>query len=178
MPVGFLSDLVPYAEIVGRTLAVYVFLLAAFRIAGKRELGVMAPFDLVVMLVIANAVQNAMVGSDTTLRGGLTAAATLLVANWLIVRLEQRSRWLEVSLSGSPTLLVSDGRTIIDNLRREHVTDADIAHALREHGIDAIQEVKLAVLEVDGTISVVPMSSQVHRSTHRVNRLKSARRGL
>jgi uncharacterized membrane protein YcaP (DUF421 family) len=158
----------PAWQIVVRTAVVYVFLLAALRLAGKREIGQMTPFDLVVILVIANAVQNAMVGPDTSLIGGLLAAAALVVANAAVSYLGFSSRLFERTLIGSPTLLVSDGHLIDAHLRRERIDADEVLMAMREHGVADISEVKLAVLEVDGTVSIVPNDSRTVRTKRRV----------
>jgi uncharacterized membrane protein YcaP (DUF421 family) len=154
--------------IVVRTLVVYAALLFGLRLAGKRELGQMSPFDLVVVLIIANAVQNAMVGPDTSLNGGLLAAFSLLLVNWLVGRLGLRFGWLEREVRGSPSLLLNNGAFIDEHLRREGLSRDDVLMAMREHGIDELTQVKAAILEVDGTISIVPASETVHRTRRRV----------
>src|SRR5438874_4110586 len=105
--------------VVFRTIVVYVVLVILLRLFGKRELGQMAPFDLVVLLVISNAVQNAMVGPDTSFNGGLLAAATLLVANWAVGRFALRWGWLRQQAIGSPTMLVYEGSLLQEHLRHE-----------------------------------------------------------
>ena len=142
-------------EIVLRTLVVYLVLLIGLRIAGKRQLGQMTTFDLVVILIIANAVQNAMVGSDTSLNGGLIAAFTLLVVNTVVGRLGLKHRWFWQQLVGTPTLLVHEGEFITEHLRQEGIAEDEVMQALREHGVEDLSTVKAAVLEVDGTISVI-----------------------
>lgn len=144
------------AAIVVRTVVVYVALLAGLRLAGKRELGQMTSFDLVVLLVISNAVQNAMVGADTSLTSGLVAATTLLVLNRAVVAVGFRVPWLTQRLAGSPTLLVHNGVAVPLNMRREGVTLDELLQAIREHGLERVEDVKAAVLEVNGDISVVP----------------------
>ena len=161
-------DPLSLAIIVLRTVVVYVVLLLALRVAGKRELGQMTPFDLVVLLIIANAVQTAMVGPDTTLTGGLIAAFVLLGLNRLVDRLGLRSSRARQVLIGTPTLLVHDGHMVKANLVREGVPEDEVLEALREHGVDDLEHVKLAVLEVDGAISVVPMDAPVTRTRHRI----------
>ncbi len=156
------------AAVVIRTLAVYVALFLALRLGGKRELGQMTPFDLVVVLVISNAVQNAMVGPDTSLTGGLVAALTLLLANWGISRLGLRWAWLGRRIIGSPSLLINRGEFVESRLRREGLTRDEVMMALREHGISDVSQVETAVLEVDGTISVVPVGTETHRTRHRL----------
>jgi uncharacterized membrane protein YcaP (DUF421 family) len=156
------------AVIVGRSLAVYLALLVGLRLAGKRELGQMTTFDLVVILVLSNAVQNAMLGPDTSLTGGLVAAATLLAVNTAVGRLGLRASWLSRYLTGTPTLLVHDGHLLEDQCRNERVSPDEVLQALREHGVESIEAVKVAVLEVDGTISVVPWDAPSSRTRRRV----------
>jgi uncharacterized membrane protein YcaP (DUF421 family) len=157
-----------------RTAAVYVALLVGLRLAGKRELGQMSSADLVALLVISNAVQNAMVGGDVSLNGGLVAAATLLALNWGLDRLALRFSWLHRRLTGDPVLLVHDGALIEDHLRREGLTPDEVLQALREHGVDDLRAVKSAVLEVDGTISVVPSDAPSSRTRRRIRARKPA----
>jgi uncharacterized membrane protein YcaP (DUF421 family) len=157
-----------------RTVVVYLTLLVLLRAAGKRQLGQMTPFDLVVLLVISNAVQNAMVGPDTSLAGGLLAAATLVGLNWLVDRLGLRSGWFRERLTGSPTLLIHDGQLLEERLRSEGIDRDEVMQALREHGLDDLGSVKLAVLEVDGTISVVPSEAKTSRTRRRVRARKPA----
>ncbi len=142
-------------EIVARTLTIYLVILMGVRLSGKREVGQMTPFDLTLLLLLSNAVQNAMTGPDTSLVGGVAAAATLLLANFLIADLAGLNRRFRKLIQGSPTLLVHDGQLLEAHLAREHVTSDEVMRALREHGIASVKEVSLAVLEVDGSISVL-----------------------
>lgn len=151
-------------EIVARTAIVYVALLIGLRLAGKRELGQMTPFDLVVILLIANAVQNAMVGPDTSVTGGIIAAAALISINYAVALGRQRLPWLRRGVEGSPTLLISDGKFITEHLRREGLDEDEVMMAIREHGVASPEEVRLAVLETDGSISIVPTSTKVMRT--------------
>jgi uncharacterized membrane protein YcaP (DUF421 family) len=160
-------DPVALGEVILRTVIVYFALLIGLRVAGKRELGQMSPFDLVVILVISNAVQNAMVGQDTSLTAGILAAFTLLVVNRAVNVLGLRSKILGKGLSGSPTLVVNDGHYIDDNLRREGISTDEVMMALREHGVGRIEDVETAILEVDGSISVIPRSPGTKRTRHR-----------
>ena len=143
------------AFIVLRTLVVYFFILAGFRIAGKREVGQLAPFDFALILLIANAVQNAMVGPDASLVGGLAAATVLLGANYLLGRLAASNRKVEKLLRGRARILVYKGHVDEQALGEEGLSHGDLLQALREHGCAAITECRLVVLEVDGTISVI-----------------------
>jgi uncharacterized membrane protein YcaP (DUF421 family) len=162
-------------EIMIRTVIVYGLVLIGFRLSGKRETGQMTPFDLVLVLLIANAVQNAMTGPDTSITGGLTAVVTLLLLNTGVSLLVDRSRKTRKLLEGSPTILVRNGIPIQKNFTKEKITMDEMHQALREHGIASLTDVGLAVLEIDGTISVLqndelPTVTKPHhhiRFTHR-----------
>ena len=140
-------------QIVLRTVVVYLVVLAGVRLSGKREVGQMTPFDLTLLLLISNSVQNAMTGPDTSLAGGVVAAVTLLVLNYLIAEVSGGNRRFRRFIQGQPTLLVHDGEVISSHLAREHVSMDELQRALREHGIGSYHDVALAVLEVDGSIS-------------------------
>src|SRR5207245_5393442 len=150
---------VPWYEILLRTAVVYLVVLLLLRLAGKRELGQMTPFDLVVILLIANAVQNAMVGPDTSVTGGLIAATVLVVLNYGLAQARERLPLLRRALEGTPTLLINDGKFVKEHLRREGLDEELVMMAIREHGVDDLKDVKLAVLETDGSISIVPAGS-------------------
>ncbi len=158
--------------IAAKTSVIYLFLVAGLRLLGKRELGQMNIYDLVLLIVIANAVQNAMVGNDTSLGGGIIAAITLLVFNRSFAALMERSPKLEKFMVGEPTLIVNDGQIIADKMKREGVTRDQLMAALREHGMEKVDEAHMCVLEVDGTISVVPQSSTVHKTRHHFKALR------
>ncbi len=151
-------------SIVARTAIVYLALLAGLRLAGKRELGQMTPFDLVVILLIANAVQNAMVGPDTSVTGGLIAAGVLIAANYGLAIARRRIPMLRRAVEGTPTLLVNDGKFVSEHLRREGLDEDEVLMAIREHGFADIDDVRSAVLETDGSISIVPGDAQVLRT--------------
>jgi len=155
---------IPAWGIVLRTAAVYLVILVGLRLAGKREIGQMTVFDLVVLLLIANAVQNAMVGPDTSLIGGVLAAFVLLVLNWIVAWLRLRSPRLRRIVEGSATLLVLHSEMIPDHMRREGLDEDTLMAALREHGIADLSGVEMAVLETDGSISVVPADAEIKRT--------------
>ncbi|HEY3218935.1 MAG TPA: YetF domain-containing protein [Candidatus Limnocylindria bacterium] len=163
---------VPVAEIVLRTIAVYIVVFALLRFAGKRELGQMSVSDLIVILIIANAVQNSLNAGDVSLTGGLISAATLVVMNLLLDRFARRIPFLKRFVVSEPTLLLRDGRLIEENLGREDVTRAEIEMAAREHGIDDLAEVSAAVLEPDGSISVIPKHGPGMHRSRRVRQLR------
>jgi uncharacterized membrane protein YcaP (DUF421 family) len=143
------------ALIVLRTTIVYFFILIGLRLGGKREVGQLAPFDFALILLIANAVQNAMVGPDSSLVGGLVAASVLIVVNYLLGRLATRSRKVAKLLRGRARVLVFHGHLQEENLKAESMSREDLLQALRENGCATIEDCRLAVLEVDGTVSVV-----------------------
>jgi len=163
---------VPAWNIALRTTAIYLVTLVGLRLAGKREMGQMTVFDLVVLLLIANAVQNAMVGPDTSLTGGMLAAVVLLVLNAVVARLRLRWPRLRRLVEGSPTLLVLHGQVLADHLRREGLDRVTLEVALREHGVAEMRDVEMAVLEIDGSISVVPISAETHHIRRPVKYLK------
>src|SRR5215469_2782790 len=140
-------------EVTLRTAVVYAVVLAGVRLSGKREVGQMTPFDLTLLLLISNAVQNAMTGSDTSLLGGVVAASTLLILNYLIAEVSGGNRRFRKFIQGQPSLLVHDGQAIASHMAKEHVSMDELQRALREHGIGSYHDVALAVLEVDGSIS-------------------------
>ncbi len=162
----------PLWQIAVRSVAVYTAVYLGLRLMGKRQLGQMTVFDLVVILLIANAVQNAMVGPDFSLVGGIVAAFVLLVVNLVVSRVRLLSPRVGRALEGTPTPLIRDGLYLDANLRREGVTREEVRSALREHGLSEAREVRFAYLEPDGAISFVPMSTPVLRSRRHVRQLK------
>ena len=155
-------------SIVARTLIVYLALLGGLRLAGKRELGQMTPFDLVVILLIANAVQNAMVGPDTSVTGGLIAAGVLVTVNYGLAAARERLPWLRRAVEGTPTLLINDGKFVREHLRREGLEEDEVLMAIREHGVSDVKDVRMAVLETDGSISIVPVDAGAMRTRRHV----------
>jgi uncharacterized membrane protein YcaP (DUF421 family) len=123
-------------EKIVRPILVYFFLLIALRLGGKRELGQLTGFDLVVLLMLSNAVQNAIIGNDNSVTGGLIGAATLLVTNYLVVRLAYRYPNIQQAVEGRPTLLLLDGQMIPKNLARELISEAEFRAVLRRQGFE------------------------------------------
>ena len=141
------------AGILLRTIVIYLVVLVGVRLSGKREVGQMTPFDLTLLLLLSNSVQNAMTGPDTSVWGGVVAACTLLLMNYLIAELSGVNRRFRRFVEGQPSLLIHDGKVISAHLAKEHVSTDELHRALREHGITDYKDVALAVLEVDGSIS-------------------------
>lgn len=142
-------------EIALRTGVIYCLVLIGIRISGKREVGQMTPFDLTLLLLLSNSVQNAMTGPDTSLAGGAIAATTLLALNYLVAQLSGGNRRFRKYVQGQPSLLVHDGQVIPEHMARENVSMDELERALREHGVGSCKDAALAVLEVDGSISVL-----------------------
>jgi len=149
------TNLHTVVEILIRTAVIYLFVLVGVRLSGKREVGQMTPFDLTLLLLLSNSVQNAMTGPDTSLVGGVVAAATLLILNYGVAEVAGMNRRFRKVIQGSPSLLIHNGELVMPHLAREHVSVDEVMRALREHGISCVQDVSLAVLEVDGSISVL-----------------------
>jgi uncharacterized membrane protein YcaP (DUF421 family) len=157
---------IPIGEKVVRTLAVYVFLLVGLQLAGKRELGQLNPFDLVVLLLLSNAVQNAIIGDDNSLVGGIVGAVTLLVANFLIVRFLYRHPKLDSLVEGSPEVLMLDGEVRHEGLEHNLITVPELEAAARRQGIEDLGRVRCARLEIGGTISFVMKDPSPEESRH------------
>jgi uncharacterized membrane protein YcaP (DUF421 family) len=158
MDMNILIPEVQILEKIVRPLVVYFFLLIAFRMAGKRELGQMTPFDLIVLLTISNVLQNAMIGPDNSLTGGLIGGLTLFVANGLVGRLTLYSPSIAGLLEGKPTPLIENGRILTRNLKREVMTRSELERAIRKHGLDPEADmplIKRALLEQDGTVTII-----------------------
>ena len=154
-----------------RTAVIYAVVLVGVRLSGKREVGQMTPFDLTLLLLLSNSVQNAMTGPDTSLVGGVVAACTLLLLNYFVADLSGINRRFRKFIQGQPTLLVHDGKIIESHMAKEHVSMDELQRALREHGISTYHEVALAVLEVDGSISCLKYDEiKPDAHTHRVRR--------
>ena len=166
---------VPLWEIVLRTIVVYVVVLVLLRLGGKRELGQMSPADLVVILIIANAVQNAMNGGDVSLIGGVVSATTLVGMNLVLGRFGRSIPLLGHLVVEEPTLLLQDGRPIPENMKSEHVDVEEIEMAAREHGITDLSEGAAAVLEIDGSLSIIPKKGGGYHRSRRRFRLVSKR---
>ncbi len=157
----------PPWELVLRSVLIYLALLVALRLFGKREVGQFTLYDLVLVLLVANAVQPAMTGPDTSLAGGLVIIVTLVLLNFAIGRLD-RFRLFSRLLEPQPTLIIRDGKYLTDQLRREGIDREECDTAIREHGLSDVSEVQLGVLEPDGTISIVGRQVEMQRTKRRV----------
>lgn len=147
--------IVPWWELILRSIAVYLFLLVLLRITGRRQVGQLSPFDLVLLLVLSNAVQNSMNGGDNSLLGGLISATTLVAINFLFDYATTSSKHFDRLLVGRPQILIRNGRLRPDMLAAADLSRRDLNAALRKAGCIRIEEVRVAMLETNGAISVV-----------------------
>lgn len=145
----------PYLLIVVSSVTVYLFIVLAIRVFGKNELSQLSVVDLVFILLISNSVQNAMVGNNSTLAGGLVAAVSLFAANWLLRWLLYKKKNLNRLLQGSAIMLIYKGKVNSRHLEQTKISTDELQAAVREHGVENIKDVDLAVLEVDGNISII-----------------------
>lgn len=145
----------PYLDITLRSAAVYVFMLLAIRLTGKKELSQLNATDVVLILLISNAVQNAMVGPNTSLLGGIVAAAVLFTLNYILKKFLFKNKSLRDLINDKPQILIHNGKLDFTLLSKLGITNDDLHESMREHGIDHFGEVKLAMLEVDGNISII-----------------------
>ena len=155
----------PYLDIVLRSVAVYLFMVVALRIFGKKELSQLNTADIILILLISNSVQNAMVGPDTSLWGGLAAASVLFLINFLFKKLMKRSKWFNELLSDKPEILIHNGKLHFKQLSRLDISHDELKEAMREHGVEHFTDVKLAMLEPDGNISIISGDVRL-RQTH------------
>lgn len=146
---------VPYWEFIVRALAVYFFLLLAFRVTGKKQTGELSPFDLIFLLIISNAVQNSMNANDPSLLGGLVSALTLVAVNYMMSWSTFRSRKWAQLVEGRAQILIRDGQIVHEHLENQHITHEELLEALRRHGCKSPEKVHLAILETNGKISVI-----------------------
>ncbi|MBB4805585.1 uncharacterized membrane protein YcaP (DUF421 family) [Chryseobacterium defluvii] len=155
----------PILDVVVRSLCVYLFMVIAIRLFGKNQLSQLNAGDVVLLLLISNAVQNAMVGQDTSLQGGLIAALVLFAANFIVKRLMFSNHSFEKFLEDDPVILVKDGIVDEKALSKVKITEDELKEAIREHGVETIKHVKLSILEVDGNISVISQDEN-DKQTH------------
>jgi uncharacterized membrane protein YcaP (DUF421 family) len=145
----------PYLDIIIRSASVYLFMVIALRVFGKKELSQLNTADVILILLISNAVQNAMVGNDTSLWGGLAAAMVLFVINYILKKLMYRYKKFSNLMQEKPEILIHNGNLDFKILSKLNITSDELKEAMREHGIEHFTDVKLAMLEIDGNISII-----------------------
>src|SRR5437762_5286768 len=151
-----LSLAVPWWELIVRSTVVYAALIIILRVTGKRQVGQLAPFDLVLLLVLSNAVQNSMNGGDNSLIGGLISAVTLIALNYGVGVATFKSKRVAAITDGRPVIIVHNGKVFEDVLAHVQLTHHELMAALRQNGCGCVEEVQSAILENNGAISVVP----------------------
>ncbi len=170
----------PVLEKILRPTIVYVFLVVGLRLAGKRELAQLNPFDLVVLLTLSNTVQNAIIGEDNSVTGGLIGASTLLALNYAVVRFLYRHETLEQLVEGNADVLIDRGRVMTDRLERNLITQAELTAAAHRQGFASLDEIESAVIEATGTISFFGKKPTPESARHAelMDRLEEIRRLL
>ena len=166
----------PYLDIIIRSTSVYLFMLIALRIFGKKELSQLNTADVILILLISNSVQNAMVGSDTSLWGGLAAAAVLFSINFTLKKLMFKFQKFSDFMQEKPEILIHNGQMYFKTLSKLNITSDELKEAMREHGIEHFSDVKLAMLEIDGNISIISGDKNL-RQTH-YKRLKRTKKTM
>ncbi len=157
----------PVLEKIARPIVVYFFLVIGLRMAGKRELAQLNPFDLVVLLTLSNTVQNAIIGEDNSVTGGLIGAATLLLVNYLVIRFLFKHERLDRVVEGQQTVLIENGKLRTDELGKELITLAELEAAAHRQGFATLEEVERAVIEPGGTLSFLGKKPAPEETRHR-----------
>lgn len=157
----------PYLDIIIRSVSVYLFMIIALRIFGKKELSQLNTADVILILLISNSVQNAMVGSNVSLLGGITAAVALFLINFLFKRIMQESKFIKNLVQDKPEILIHNGKLEFKTLARLGISSDELQEAMREHGVEYYKDVKLAMLEIDGNISVISGNENLRQTHHK-----------
>ena len=156
-----------YLDIILRSVSVYLFMVIALRVFGKKELSQLNTADIILILLISNAVQNAMVGSNSSLQGGLVAALVLFVVNFILKKIMYNSKTITDLLQQKPEILIHDGIIDFKTLGKLEITSQELDEVIREHGIESFKEVKLAIMEIDGNISIISGNKTLKQTHHK-----------
>ena len=156
-----------YLDIIIRSISVYLFMIIALRIFGKKELSQLNTADIILILLISNAVQNAMVGSNSSLQGGLVAALVLFVINFILKKIMYNSKTITDLVQGKPEILIHKGIIDFKSLAKLEITSQELDEVIREHGIEHFKDVKLAMMEIDGNISVISGDKTLKQTHHK-----------
>lgn len=157
----------PYIDITLRSVAVYFFMIIALRIFGKKELSQLNTADVILILLISNSVQNAMVGADTSLYGGIIVAFSLFLINFIFKKVMLKSKFIKGLVQDKPEILIHNGKTEFKTLARLGITSEELEEAMREHGIEYYKDVKLAMFEIDGNISIISGNENLKQTHHK-----------
>jgi uncharacterized membrane protein YcaP (DUF421 family) len=156
----------PVLEKIVRPVIVYIFLIIGLRLSGKRELAQLNPFDLIVLLTLSNTVQNAIIGDDNSVTGGIIGAASLLAINYLVVRFLYDHRKIEQIVEGRADILVEDGKVYEHKLKKELITKEELAAAARKQGFETLAEVRQCILEPGGTLTFIAKKPDTEEVRH------------
>ncbi len=156
-----------YLDIIIRSISVYFFMIIALRIFGKKELSQLNPADLILILLISNAVQNAMVGNDTSLSGGMVAAFALFSMNFIFRKIMLKYKLVNDAIEDKPEVLIRNGKPMFDSLAKIGISSEELEEVMREHGVEHYKDVKLAMLEMDGNISIISGNDALRETSHK-----------
>ena len=157
----------PYLEIVIRSISVYLFMVIALRIFGKKQLSQLNTADVILILLISNSVQNAMVGSNTSLYGGMVAALALFIINFIFKRVMLKSTFIKELIQDTPEILIHNGKLAFSTISKLGITNDELQEAMREHGVAHYKDVKLAMFEIDGSISIISGAENLRQTHHK-----------
>ncbi|MFZ4106021.1 DUF421 domain-containing protein [Flavobacterium sp.] len=157
----------PYLDIIIRSISVYFFMIIALRIFGKKELSQLNTADVILILLISNSVQNAMVGSNTSLFGGILAAFALFIINLIFKRTMLHSKFIMEMLQDKPEILIHNGKIEFKTLAKLGISSEELQEAMREHGVEHYKEIKLAMFEIDGSISIISGNKNLKQTHHK-----------
>ena len=157
----------PYLDIVIRSLSVYLFMIIALRVFGKKQLSQLNTADVILILLISNSVQNAMVGNNTSLYGGIVAALALFIVNLLFKKLMLKSSFVKELIQDTPEILIHNGKIAFSTISKLGITNDELQEAMREHGVEYYKDVKLAMFEIDGSISIISGAEHLRQTHHK-----------
>ena len=157
----------PYLDITIRSISVYFFMIIALRIFGKKQLSQLNTADVILILLISNSVQNAMVGNNTSLYGGIVAALALFIINFIFKKVISKSDFVKNLVQDKPEILIHNGRIEFETIGRIGITNDELQEAMREHGVDRYKDVKLAMFEIDGSISIISGDKDLKQTHHK-----------
>ncbi|MDI5897105.1 DUF421 domain-containing protein [Flavobacterium yafengii] len=167
-----------YLDIILRSTAVYFFMVIALRLFGKKELSQLNTADVILILLISNSVQNAMVGNDTSLLGGLAAATVLFTINFILKKLMFKYPRFSDFMQEKPEILIHNGNLDFKSLSKLNITSDELKEAMREHGIEYFKDVKLAMLEIDGNISIISGENSLRQTHYKRRRIHKNLSGI
>lgn len=157
----------PYLDITIRSVAVYFFMVIALRVFGKKQLSQLNTADVILILLISNSVQNAMVGNNTSLYGGLVAALALFIINYVFKKVKSKSEFIKNLVQDKPEILIHNGRIEFETISRLGITNDELQEAMREHGVERYKDVKLSMFEIDGSISIISGDKDLKQTHHK-----------